>query len=59
MYDFKKLQNGSDVRGVAAEGIEGQPVNLTPERASAIAQAFANWLAKRLGSEGTSHRCGP
>ena len=22
-----KLQNGSDVRGVAVEGVEGQPVN--------------------------------
>ena len=58
MYDFKKLQNGSDVRGVAAEGIEGQPVNLTPERASAIAQAFANWLAKRLGKEAKELRIG-
>ena len=28
---FKKLQNGSDIRGVALEGIEGQPVNLTEE----------------------------
>ena len=27
--DYKKLQNGSDIRGVALEGIEGQHVNLT------------------------------
>ena len=25
--DYKKLQNGSDIRGVAIEGIEGQQVN--------------------------------
>ena len=29
--DYKKLQNGSDIRGVALEGIEGQSVNLTEE----------------------------
>ena len=27
--DYTKLQNGSDIRGVAMEGIEGQHVNLT------------------------------
>ena len=27
--DYKKLQNGSDIRGVALEGIAGQTVNLT------------------------------
>ena len=26
-----KLQNGSDVRGVALEGVEGEAVILTPE----------------------------
>ena len=26
--DFKKLQNGSDIRGVALEGIQGEKVNL-------------------------------
>ena len=33
-----KLQNGSDVRGVAVEGVEGQQVNLTGEAANLIAQ---------------------
>ena len=27
--EYKKLQNGSDIRGVAMDGIEGQPVTLT------------------------------
>ena len=27
--DYQKLRNGSDIRGVALEGIEGQSVNLT------------------------------
>lgn len=40
-----KLQNGSDVRGVAVEGVEGQPVNLTGEAANLISMAFAKWLS--------------
>lgn len=45
--DFLKLQNGSDVRGVACEGIEGEHVNLTSEAAYAIGQAFALWMLKK------------
>jgi len=29
--DWEQLQNGSDIRGVALEGIEDEPVNLTVE----------------------------
>ncbi len=42
--DWRKLQNGSDIRGVALEGIEGENVNLTAEAASTIARAFVQWL---------------
>ena len=45
--DYKKLQNGSDIRGVALEGIEGQNVNLTEQVCSDIGRGFAIWLAKR------------
>ena len=31
MSDILKLQNGSDVRGVAVEGVEGESINLTAE----------------------------
>ena len=44
-----KLQNGSDVRGIAAEGVEGEKVNLTPIEANVIAQGFALWLSKKTG----------
>ncbi len=46
---WKKLQNGSDIRGVALEGIEGQSVNLTPAAAKVIACAFVSWLADKTG----------
>lgn len=48
---YLKLQNGSDVRGVALEGIEGEAVNLTPEIAKTIAAAFAEYLAEKCGKE--------
>ncbi|KAK7268077.1 hypothetical protein RIF29_20763 [Crotalaria pallida] len=38
--DFLRLQNGSDIRGVAVEGVEGEPVNLTEPVAEAIGAAF-------------------
>ena len=44
-----KLQNGSDVRGVALEGVEGEPVTLTPEIIRPIGRAFAQWLAEKKG----------
>lgn len=44
MADLMKLQNGSDIRGIAIDGVEGEAVNLTPEIAGAIGGAFAYWL---------------
>lgn len=46
---WKKLQNGSDIRGIALEGVPGETVNLTPEIAGTIAKAFAVWLSEKTG----------
>ncbi len=51
MIDFKKLQNGSDIRGVAMEGVAGQAVNLTSEAVEKIGAAFVLYLKKRLGKD--------
>ncbi|MDJ0662147.1 MAG: phosphomannomutase/phosphoglucomutase [Crocosphaera sp.] len=48
-FDWKKLQNGSDIRGVALEGVADETVNLTPEVAKILGQAFVTWLGKKLG----------
>ena len=45
--EFMKLQNGSDIRGIACEGIEGEHTNLTAEAAYTIGQAFARWLIEK------------
>ena len=47
--DYKKLQNGSDIRGVALQGIEGQNVNLTEQVCRDIGRGFALWLIKKSG----------
>ena len=47
--DYKKLQNGSDIRGVALEGIEGQHVNLTEKVCRDIGRGFALWLMNKTG----------
>ncbi|KAI4370662.1 hypothetical protein MLD38_018986 [Melastoma candidum] len=51
--DFMKLQNGSDIRGVAVEGIEGEPVTLTESVTEVIAAAFAAWLLDKKKSDGS------
>ncbi|KAL6586465.1 hypothetical protein OROMI_001453 [Orobanche minor] len=48
---FLKLQNGSDIRGVAVDGVEGEPVSLTEPVTEAIAAAFAAWLIERKKSD--------
>ncbi|MDO4395757.1 MAG: phosphomannomutase/phosphoglucomutase, partial [Clostridia bacterium] len=44
-YDFTKLQNGSDIRGVALEGVEGQTVNLTETAVERLSLGFLYWLS--------------
>lgn len=43
---WQKLQNGSDIRGIALDGVSGQTVNLTEETVYAIAKSFGVWLGE-------------
>ncbi|XP_071706750.1 uncharacterized protein [Rutidosis leptorrhynchoides] len=47
IVDFLKLQNGSDIRGVAVDGVVGESLNLTEPVTQAIAAAFAAWLSDK------------
>jgi len=47
-FDWKALQNGSDIRGVALEGVPGEAVNLTRAIAHTLGKAFASWLAAKV-----------
>ncbi|WP_288839748.1 phosphomannomutase/phosphoglucomutase [uncultured Megasphaera sp.] len=48
-YEFLKLQNGSDIRGVAVAGVPSEEVTLTPAAVEKIGAAFVRFLR--------SHRC--
>lgn len=45
--NWKQLQNGSDIRGVAIEGVEGESVNLTPETTEILGKSFVAWLSRK------------
>lgn len=47
--EILKLQNGSDIRGIAVSGVEGEDVNLSPIQAAVIGSAFTNWLVNKVG----------
>ena len=47
--EILNLANGSDVRGVAVEGVEDQPVTLTREAVNRIAGGFLKLLSERTG----------
>ena len=49
--DYSKLQNGSDIRGVALEGVEGQHINLTERSCKDIGRGFALWLLEKTGKK--------
>lgn len=45
--DYRSLQNGSDIRGIAMESQEGGAVNLTDEAVRNLAKAFVLWLDRK------------
>lgn len=48
MSNYFKLQNGSDIRGVALEGVPSETVNLTNKETYYLAISFANWLSQKI-----------
>lgn len=46
--DYLKLKSGTDIRGVAVEGVAGEPVNLTDEVVETIAAAYLVWVERHL-----------
>jgi phosphomannomutase len=47
-FNWNKLQNGSDIRGIAIEGVPNEPINLTPEVAKILGQAWVGWLSQKI-----------
>lgn len=55
---WKSFKSGTDIRGVASEGVAGQPVNLTDEVVASLASGFALWLSNRTGKPVSALRIG-
>lgn len=49
--DYSKLQNGSDIRGVALVGDDGKAVNLTRTETLRLTMGFAKWLSEKCSKE--------
>lgn len=48
---YKQFKSGTDIRGVASEGVEGQPVNLTDDVVARMADGFVLWLSKKVSKD--------
>lgn len=48
---YKQFKSGTDIRGVASEGVEGQPVNLTDDVVARMADGFVLWISKKLSKD--------
>ena len=48
---YKQFKSGTDIRGVASEGVEGQEVNLTNEVVANMAAGFARFLGNKLSKK--------
>ena len=47
------LQSGTDIRGIACDGVEGQSVTLTDDVVMGSALGFVNWLSKKINKKPT------
>ncbi len=54
--DFKHFKSGTDIRGVAIDGVAGEPLDMTDEVVTTMARAFAVWLANATGKPTTALR---
>ena len=46
---WQHFKSGTDIRGVALDGVEDQPLDLTDEVVEKLAAAFARWLSGKTG----------
>ena len=46
--EYGIFKSGTDIRGVASEGVPGYEVNMTNERVERMANGFLLWLSKKV-----------
>jgi phosphomannomutase len=57
-FNWSKLQNGSDIRGIAIDGVPNEQVNLTPEIAKILGQALVSWLSQKINKPNNQLKIG-
>ena len=45
------LKSGTDIRGVAVDGVPGEPVNLTDDVIAEMAYGYVLWVEEKLGKK--------
>ncbi len=48
---YKQFKSGTDIRGVAVDGVEGEPLNMTDEAVEAMSAGFLTWLCKKVNKK--------
>ncbi len=48
---YKQFKSGTDIRGIASEGVEGEPLNMTNEAVQDMAGGFCRWLMDKTGKD--------
>ena len=46
---YKQFKSGTDIRGIASEGVEGEAVNLSDKVLADMTDGFVLWLSKKVG----------
>ena len=47
MIEYKKFKSGTDIRGIAAEGVENEHINLTDDVIKAMTNGFLVWFCDK------------
>lgn len=50
---YKQFKSGTDIRGIASEGVEGEPLNMTNDAVKNMAGGFCRWLMSKTGKNAT------
>jgi len=50
---YKQFKSGTDIRGIASEGVEGEALNMTNDAIKAMTGGFCLWLCEKTGKNAT------
>lgn len=53
-FDYSVFKSGTDIRGVASEGVKGYEVNMINERVTRMAHGFVLWLCGKVNKSADS-----